>query len=156
VILLALLPLLAAVDEDAFTVTLAFERMHCDECKAELDASLKKLPGVRLVTYIAATVVLVLDEKQAVPAFNRLPKDLSLKGTTLSIRGTVGVSGDKVTLVARSGATYALVSPEKSRDPVADLRKKLGAKARFQVTGALGADGKTITLQTFQAADWKD
>jgi hypothetical protein len=156
VILFALLPFLAAVDEDAFTVTLGFERMHCDECKAELDAGLRKLPGVRLVSYLAGSAVLVFDEKQPVPLFNRFPKDLNLRTVTLSLRGTVGVSGDKVTLVARSGATFALVNPEKSRDHVGDLRKKLGAKARFHVTGLLAADGKTISIQSFQATDWKD
>jgi len=156
VILLALVSCLAAVDDDSFTVTLAFERMHCDECKAELDASLKKMAGARLVTFIAASAVVVFDEKSAVPAFNRLPKDLSLRSVTLSIRGTVSFAGEKATLVARSGSTYALANAEKSKDPLGDLKKKLAGKNRFTVTGAVGADGKTILLQSFQAADWKD
>ena len=156
-LLLAVVPWLCPVDDDSFTVTLAFERMHCDECKAELDASLKKMTGVRLVTLIAGNAVVVFDEKSAVPAFNRLPKDLNLRSVTLSIRGTVSFTGEKATLVARSGATYALVNPDKSKqDHVADLKKKLAGKSRFTVTGALGADGKTLLLQSFQTTDWKD
>ena len=66
-------------------------------------------------------------------------------------------TGEKATLVARSGATYALVNPDKSKqDHVADLKKKLAGKSRFTVTGALGADGKTLLLQSFQTTDWKD
>ena len=156
-LLLAVVPWLCPVDDDSFTVTLAFERMHCDECKAELDASLKKMTGVRLVTFIAASAVVVFDEKSALPPFNRLPKDLNLRVVTLAIRGTVSFAGEKATLVARSGSTYALVNPDKSKtDPLGDLKKKLGGKSRFTVTGAIGADGKTIALQSFQTSDWKD
>lgn len=154
-ILLALLPWLTAAQEDALTVTLAFERMHCDECKAELEASVKKLPGYKLVTIAGNAAVVVLDEKSPVPAFNRLPKDLSLRAVTISIRGTVSFSGDKATLVARSGATYALANPDKKADPLGELKKKLGGKNRFQVTGALGG-GHTIAITAFQSADWKD
>ena len=156
-ILLALLPLLLAADEDAITVTLAFERMHCDECKAELEASVKKMPGFKAVAFVGSAAVAIFDEKQPVPAFNRLPKDLSLRSASLSIRGTVSFTGEKATLVARSGSTYALVNPDKTRqDPLGDLKKKLAGKSRFTVSGAIGGDGKTILLQSFQATDWKD
>ena len=155
-ILLALAALLCAADEDALTVTLTFERMHCDECKAELEASVKKMQGFKGVSFLGSAVLLLFDEKQPVPAFNRLPKDLSLRAVTLAIRGTVSFAGEKGTLVARSGSTYALVNGEKSKaDPLGDLKKKLGGKNRFTVTGALG-DPKTIALASFQAADWKD
>lgn len=154
--LLAFLPGPAAAQEDALTVTLAFDRIHCDECKAELEASVKKMAGFKLVTFVATAAVVVFDEKSPVPAFNRLPKDLSLRSVTLTIRGTVGFAGEKATLVARSGATYALVNPEKGKgDPLGDLKKKLGGKNRFTVTGAMG-DAKTIAVASFQAADWKD
>jgi copper chaperone CopZ len=156
-LLVAILPLLRPVDDDSFTVTLSFERMHCDECKAELDASLKRMSGVRLVTFIAGSAVVVFDEKSAVPAFNRLPKDLSLRTITLAIRGTVSFAGEKATLVARSGSTYALVNADRSKtDHLGDLKRKMGTKARFHVTGTIGADGKTVALQSFQTTDWKD
>ena len=155
-ILSALIALFAAVDEDAIMVTLAFERMHCDECKSELEASVKKMPGFKSVSVSGSSAVVTFDEKASVPAFNRLPKDLSLRSVTLSIRGTVSFAGDKATLVARSGVTYALVNPDKSKtDAVGDLKKKLGGKNRFQVTGTLEG-GKSIHLSSFQAADWKD
>ncbi|HLF95373.1 MAG TPA: hypothetical protein VJB14_18035 [Planctomycetota bacterium] len=154
--LMAFLPGPAAAQEDAMTVTLAFDRIHCDECKAELEASVKRMQGFKLVTFIATSAVVIFDEKSPVPAFNRLPKDLSLRAVTLTIRGTVGFAGDKATLVARSGATYALVNPEKGKgDPLGDLKKKLGGKNRFTVTGTRG-DAKTIAITSFQAADWKD
>ena len=156
-ILLALMSCLAPVDEDAITVTLAFERMHCDECKAELEASVKKMQGFKGVSFLGSAVLVLFDEKQPVPAFNRLPKDLSLRAVTLAIRGTVSFAGEKATLVARSGSTYALANPDKSKtDHLGDLKKKLGGKSRFTVTGTIGGDGKTILLQSFQATDWKD
>ncbi len=154
--LLALLPEPAAAQDDAIAVTLSFERIHCDECKAELEASVKKMQGFKLVSFIATSAVVIFDEKVPVPGFNRLPKDLSLRAVTLTIRGTVGFTGDKATLVARSGATYALVNPEKGKgDPLGELKKKLGGKNRFTVTGTMG-DAKSIALASFQAADWKD
>jgi copper chaperone CopZ len=156
-ILLALVSWLAAVDEDAITVTLAFERMHCDECKSELEASVRKMQGFKGVSFLGSAVLVLFDEKQPVPAFNRLPKDLSLRAVTLAIRGTVSFAGEKATLVARSGSTYALANPDKSKqDHLGDLKKKLGGKSRFTVSGTIGGDGKTILLQSFQAADWKD
>jgi len=155
-ILLAIVPWLFAANEDAITVTLTFERIHCDECKAELEASVKKMAGFKLVTFVGTTALVIFDEKSPVPAFNRLPKDLNLRAVALTIRGTVSFAGERATLVARSGATYALVNGEKSKsDPLGDLKKKLGGKNRFTVTGALG-DPKTIALTSFQATDWKD
>ena len=155
-ILLALAALLCAADEDALTVTLTFERMHCDECKAELEASVKKMQGFRLVTFVGPTALVIFDEKSPAPAFNRLPKDLSLRAVTLTVRGTVSFSGEKATLVARSGTTYALVNPDKAKgDPLGELKKKLGGKSRFTVTGALSG-GHTLALGSFQATDWKD
>lgn len=151
-ILFALLPIVAAVQEDATAVTLAFERIHCDECKSELEASVKKMPGFKSVSFSGGSAVVLFDEKSAVPVFNRLPKDLSLRSVTLAIRGTVSVAGDKATFVARSGATYSLANGEK--DVLAELKKKLGGKNRFQVTGTLA--GGQIHLSAFQPADWKD
>lgn len=150
--------LAAAIDDDAFTVTLAFEKMHCDECKAELEASVKKIQGFKSVIIIENTGTVIFDDKAPIPAFNRLPKDLSLRAAVLTIRGTVSLSGDKATLVAKgSGATLALVNPEKPKavDRLAELKKQLGGKNRFQVTGAL-VGGRSIALESFKPADWKE
>ena len=156
-VLLAVLPWIGLFDDGTFTVTLSFERMHCDECKAELEASLKKMTGVRLVTLVDGSAVVVFDEKSSLPAFNRLPRDLSLRTITLAILGTASFSGEKATLVARSGSVYPLLNGARSKaDPLGELKKNLGAKGRFRVQGTIGAGGRTIALETFEPTDWKD
>ena len=56
----------------------------------------------------------------------------------------------KGTLIAKgSGATLPLGGGQ-----VAELKKKLGGKNRFQVTGTM--TGKALTLESFQPSDWKD
>jgi len=153
--LAVLAALLAA--EDTYTVTLTFEKMHCDECKAELDTTLKKMQGVKTVAITENAAAATFEEKAAVPAFNRLPKDLKLLSATVSLRGTVSFAGDKATLAAKgSGQTLGLVNPEQPKaDKLAELKKHLGGKNRFQVTGQI-VSGKAIVLESFQAADWKD
>jgi cation transport ATPase len=152
-IALALASLLAALD-DATTATLVFDRMHCDECKSELEANLKKMAGVKSVTFGENSAVVTVDEKSPVPAFTGIPKDLKLHAITLAIRGTVSFAGDRATFVTRGGATYALAN-ERSKDTVGDLKKKLGGKNRFQITGIL-VPGNAIHLSAFQATDWKN
>ena len=156
-VLWAILPLLAPSDEDVFTVTLQFERLHCDECRAELETTLRKMAGVREVTLREDSVELHVEERCRVPDFARLPRQAGLKAITLTLRGTASFSGEKATFVARSGALHRLVNPEGSgADPVGDLRKRLGPKGRFQVTGTVGPDGKGIALKAFEPVDWKD
>jgi hypothetical protein len=76
---------------------------------------------------------------------------MGYRGSNLTLHGTVSFSGDKATLVAKgSGATLSLAGAEK----LAELKKKLGGKNRFQVTGSLA--GKSLALESFQTADWKD
>lgn len=142
---------------DTYTVTLTFEKMHCDECKTELETTLKKIQGVKAVAVTEKAAAVTFEDKAPVPAFNRLPKDLKLVSSTVSIRGTVSFAGDKATLSAKgSGQTLALVNPEKPKDDrLAELKKQLGGKNRFQVTGALVA-GKGIGVESFQPAEWKD
>ena len=150
-----LIALLLCLQEDSFTVTLAFEKMHCDECKAEVEAILKKKPGFKSVSFTETSAVAAFDEKAAVPALAGFPKDLSLKAVRLSIRGTVSFAGDKATLVAKgSGAALALTSPSPQTDRLSELRKSLGGKNRFRVTGVLV--GKGLLLESFQPADWKE
>lgn len=151
-----LLALLLALQDDAFTVTLAFEKMHCDECKAEVEAILKKKPGFRSLSFTETSAVAAFDEKAAVPPLAGFPKDLSLRAVRLSIRGTVSFSGDKATLVAKgSGAALALANPSPQADRLGELRKSLGGRNRFRVTGVL-AGGKGLLLESFQPADWKE
>jgi copper chaperone CopZ len=151
-----LLALLLALQDDAFTVTLAFDKMHCDECKAEVEAILKKKPGFKSISFTETSAVAAFEEKAAIPAIAGLPKDLSLKAVRLSIRGTVSFTGDKATLVAKgSGAALALANASPDADRLAELKKSLGGKNRFRVAGVL-AGGKALQVESFQPADWKE
>jgi copper chaperone CopZ len=150
-ILLCLLGMFAPVTgDDTYTLTLAFQRMHCEECKREAEATVKRLPGFVAVNFQETAAVVVLADKSPVPAVAGLPKDMGYRGSHLTIHGTVSFSGDKATLVAKgSGATLSITG-----DKLGDLKKKLGGKNRFQLTGALA--GKSIALESFQTAEWKD
>ncbi len=151
-ILLCLLALLpgSVSKEDTYTLTLAFQRMHCDECKREAEATVKRLPGFVGVTFAETSAVVQMADKSPVPVVGGLPKDMGYRGSHLTIQGTVNFSGDKATLVAKgSGCTLSLAG-----DKLADLKKKLGGKNRFKVAGSLA--GKSLQLDTFQPAEWKD
>lgn len=155
--LLGLLGLLG-LDEDTYTVTLAFEEMHCDECKVEVEATVKRMQGFKSVQTAGKAVTVAFEDKAPVPAFNRLPKDLKLQGIAIEIRGTVSFSGDKATLLAKgSGTALSLANPERPKrvDKLGELKQQLGGKNRFLVKGAL-AGGRTIVVDSFQAVDWKD
>ena len=137
--------------EDTYTLTLAFQRMHCDECKREAEATVKRLPGFVAVTFSETAAVVQILDKSPVPAVAGLPKDMGYRAAHVSLRGTVSFSGDKATLVAKgSGCTLSLAGGA----PLAELKKKLGGKNRFQVSGGLA--GKSLALEAFQPADWKD
>jgi copper chaperone CopZ len=147
----ALLLAMVCVQEDVNTLTLVFEKMHCDECRLEVEARVKKIPGFVSMTFLDATALVLTAEKAPPPAIGGFPKDLRLRAQTIQIRGTVNASGDKLTLVAKgSGATLALAG-----DKLADLKKAQGGKNRFRLTGSL-VGGKTLTVDSFQSADWKD
>ena len=112
---------------------------------------MKRIPGFVGVTFAETAAIVIIGEKSPIPAVVGLPKDMGYRGASLTIHGTVSFSGDKATLVAKgSGATLSLTGGEK----VAELKKKLGGKNRFQVTGGLA--GKSVQLESFQTADWKD
>jgi len=109
-ILLCLLGMLVpATGDDTYTLTLVFQRMHCEECKREAEATVKRLPGFVGVTFAETAAVVILADKSPVPAVAGLPKDMGYRGSSLSIHGTVSFSGDKATLVAKgSGTTISL------------------------------------------------
>ena len=146
-----LLTLALCAQEEANTLTLVFEKMHCDECKFEVEARAKKIPGFLSMTFLDATAIVLTAEKAPPPVAGAFPKDMRLQSQTIQIRGTVNASGDKLTLVAKSsGATLAL-----GGDKLADLKKALGGKNRFRLTGTL-TGGKTLNVEAFKADDWKD
>lgn len=142
---------LACAQDDVNTLTLVFENMHCDECKFEVEARAKKIPGFVSLSFADATAVIHVAEKSPPPLVGAFPKDLRLKTQTVRLRGTVNASGDKLTLVAKgSGATLAL-----GGDRLAELKKALGGKNRFLLSGPLRGE-KTLAVESFQPADWKD
>ena len=101
-VLLLVLGLLGDVrGDDTYTLTLAFQRMHCDECKREAEATCKRLPGFVAVTFAETAAVVILADKSPVPVVGGLPKDMGFRGSALTIHGTVSFSGDKATLVAK-------------------------------------------------------
>ena len=151
ILLLCLLGLAGPVAaDDTYTLTLLFQRMHCDECKREAEATVKRVPGFVAVKFLETAAVVIIADKSPLPAVAGLPKDMGYLGASLTIHGTVSFTGDKATLVAKgSGATLSLTG-----NKVGDLKKNAGGKNRFQVTGGLA--GKSLALESFQAADWKD
>src|SRR6185295_12120077 len=107
-------PVVAA--DDTYTLTLVFQRMHCDECKREAEGTVKKIPGFVAVTFLETAAVVIVADKSPLPAVAGLPKDMGYRGAHLTIHGTVSFAGDKATLVAKgSGATLSLTG-----DKVAD------------------------------------
>ncbi len=157
--LAALLAVLGqAAPEYVHKATLVFEAMHCDECRIEIEAVLKKVRGFKAVATEENRVILTFEEKAPIPAFSRVPKDLRLKEVTVEIAGTVSFSDKKSTLVARgSGEALSLVNPEKPEagDRLEGLRRALGGKNRFLIRGTLSA-ARTVVLGSFEPADWKD
>ena len=96
-ILLCLLGMLAPVTgDDTYTLTLVFQRMHCEECKREAEATVKRLPGFVAVNFQETAAVVVLADKSPVPAVAGLPKDMGYRGSHLTIHGTVSFSGDSL------------------------------------------------------------
>ena len=144
-----------------YELTLHFEKMHCQECRSELETTLKKLSGFKSFSNNSSNkgaVTLTLLEKAAVPRLNRLPKDLKLMSVTAKIRGTVSFKGGKATLVAKgSGVTLALADPKerKAVKHLAKLKNQLAGKNRFILTGKLEKGNKLI-LSAFQKTAWKD
>lgn len=145
---------LGALQDDAYTVTLAFEKMHCDECKVRLEGDLKRLPGFKSSAIADNVVTVVFAESAAVPAFNRLPTDLKLLSATITIRGTATFSGAQASLLTKGGrSTLQLSNPSPQRDLVGEMKRS--GKARFKVTGTL-VGGRSIVLSAAQPAEWKD
>ena len=143
-----LLAVLAAQAEDV-SVALVFEKMHCEECRLEVEAGVKRWTGFKSVSTAGNVATVVLEEKAPVPPVGGFPKDLVLSAARITLRGVVSASGEKLTLVAKgSGAVVALgETPE--------LKKALGGKSRFKLTGVL-AGPKSLKVESFQPADWKD
>jgi copper chaperone CopZ len=158
--LLAVLPLILPVrpQDEPQKAVLVFEAMHCDECRAEIEAILKKVQGFKSVATEENRVTLAFEDKAPIPSFTRVPRDLQLREVVLEVSGTVSFDGDKAALVTRgSGEAVSLVNPEKPKpvDRLAELRREMGGKNRFRVRGFL-AGARKVVLESFRRTDWKD
>jgi hypothetical protein len=149
---LAVLAVLAAVQAEDVSVALVFEKMHCEECRLEVEAGVKRWTGFKSVATAGNVATVLLEEKAPVPPVGGFPKDLVLSAARITLRGVVSASGDKLTLVAKgSGAVLALAPG----DQALELKKALGGKNRFRLSGVL-AGPKSLRVESFQAVDWKD
>lgn len=137
---------------------LVFEEMHCEECRAEVEAVLRKVEGFKGVSTAGSRVTLELEDKAPIPSFGRFPPDLRLREILVEIAGTVVFTEEKATLVARgSGEAFSLVNPEKpeKEDPLGELRRRRGGKNRFLIRGTLSGR-RTVVLAFFDTTDWED
>jgi hypothetical protein len=141
-----------ALQEEPVTVALVFEKMHCEECRLEVEAGVKRWTGFMSVSTVANVATVTLEEKAPVPAAGGFPKDLVLSAARIRLRGVVSASGERLTLVAKGSGAVLAIAPG---DRAAELKKALGGKSRFRLEGVL-AGPKTLRLESFQPADWKD
>ena len=148
----AVLLLAAVLQAEDVTVSLLFAKMHCEECRLEVEAGVKRWTGFKSVVTAGSTATVVLEEKAPVPAVGGFPKDLVLVAAVIRLRGVVTASGEKLTFVAKGSGAVLAIAPE---GKAADLKKALGGKNRFRLEGAL-AGPKTLRVESFAAVDWKD
>lgn len=150
--------------EETWTATIAVKSTHCDECEKRLDAQLKLIPGVKDVTIGAdkAAVTVTIAEKHAVKLGTlkaAIPNDMKLQRIDVSIRGTVAAGGKGVSVTAKeSNARYDLADRDPKAGKVEELKKAMGGRNRFQISGEfVVVEGReTILLEKFAVAEWKD
>lgn len=139
-------------------VVLVFEEMHCEECRTEVEAVLRRVEGFKSVTTVGNRVTLELEDKAPIPSLGRFPSDLRLREVEVEVAGTVVFSGEKATLVVRgSGEALSLVNPEspEKEDRLGELRRRLGGKNRFRIRGRLEGR-RTVVLGSFEPTDWEE
>ena len=134
--------------------------MHCDECKASLEANLKLLKGVTTVEVNGTTAKVAVLEKQAIAHrsfVNALPTDLKLKSIDVKVRGIVSEKGDRLELRAKSSAqVFRLANKDDKTDVIGPLKKDLAPPSKFVVAGELD-NADTLLLSAAPAkTDWKD
>jgi copper chaperone CopZ len=158
--------LTAQTGEETYPVTLAVKSMHCEECKATLDARLKPLAGVKTVETNAEklTVTVTVLEKHAIRLKTLqacVPGDMKLERVTVTLRGVVSAFGMMLQLKAKaSNAAYELGDKDpKNNEKQAALRESLGqGRKKFKITGELVEREKreVLAMDSFEAVEWKD
>ena len=156
-----------SVGDDVATVRLSFEKMHCEECRGALEASLKLLKDVKQAAVDGAVATVTVAEG-SVPDLAKLrravPTDLKLRSVDLTARGTVAAAKDGLAFTPRGASRgIRLVNPEETPKPeddrIAQLRQALGGRNRFEIGGEWRDDGKAgerLAVRTFKQVDWKE
>jgi copper chaperone CopZ len=152
--------------EETFPVTITVRSMHCEECRAVLDARLAAVPGIKKVEIDAEkrTVSLTVLEKHAVHLRTLLacvPGDMKLERAAVTMRGTVSSLGMMLKLKAKgSNSEFELGDKDpKKNEKQAELRKALGeGKKKFRIVGELVERDKreVFVIESFEAVEWKD
>jgi hypothetical protein len=144
----AALALLA--QDDVYTVTYRYERIHCEECRSETAVLLKRLPGATKVEIRDDSASAVFPEKTAPAEPAGFPRDIRYKGAVAVLRGTVSEAGGRLRFQARgSEAAFGLAG---EAGVLESLKRALGGKNRFRLTARL--EGKSLGVEAFETADW--
>jgi copper chaperone CopZ len=163
-LLAPLLAFLLLVDDDVYTVTLAFESMHCDECKSALETNLKAgVKDVQKVAIEGETATVVVKDGGA-PDLSKLrravPGDLKLKAVGVKARGTVATKGSDLVFTWKDTTQQVPLSnrdEKPKQDRLSELRKEMGGKNRFEIAGELREKERIprLVVDSFAKTDWE-
>ena len=152
--------------EETYSVAITVKSMHCDECRATLDARLAAVPGVKKVEIDAEKrmVSLTVLEKHAVHLRTLqacVPGDMKLERAAVTLRGTVSALGMMLKLKAKgSNADFELGDKDpKKNEKQAELRKALGeGKKKFRIVGELVERDRreVLVIESLEAVEWKE
>jgi len=155
------------IDDGAVIVTIGFEKMHCDECRTTAESQLKRAQGgVKTVAIDGETATVTIEEgtKLELSKLRKaIPTDLKIKSLGLCARGTVSAKGSLLNFQPRDTALeFQLANreerPKSEDDKVGALKKEMGGKNRYEVSGELREKDKVtqLVLTSYKKTDWKD
>lgn len=156
--LLTIVLVFSCGDDETYSVTLTFQSMHCEECKAQLQESLEKIGGVKSLALSGNSATAAVEEgaKFVLAKFRSAsPRDMKLKSISLSVRGRVAESGGRFKVTTKSaGQVFDLVNPEK-RDPLSELKQQLGGANKFRIEG-VALEATKVELQSFEKTEYDE
>jgi copper chaperone CopZ len=158
---------LLLVDDGAVLVTITFEKMHCAECRTTAESQLKRAQsGVKSVAIDGETAAVTIEEGvklELAKLRKAIPTDLKIKSLALTARGTVTSKDAELKFQPRDTAIeFPLANreerPKAEDDKVGALKKEMGGKNRFEVSGELREKNQVtqLVLTSFKKTDWKD
>ena len=145
-------------DDETYSVTLTFQSMHCEECKAQLQETLEKIGGVNSVALggNSATAAVKESARFDLAKFRcASPRDMKLKSVSVSLRGRVSESSGQFKLTTKAAAqVFHLVNPEK-RDPLSELQQQLGGANKFRIDG-VAVEATKLELHSFEKTEYDE